>query len=143
MLGVEFSVRGIPCLGLNGGPAFRHDAAFSFLVATDDQAVTDRLRHAIVNNGGQASACGWCKDRRGLSWQITPQALIAATTAPDRAAAKRVVDAMAMAMAMGKIDIATIDAARPPEASSIQADRHVKRPGAADFDHVELTRQRW
>ena len=109
VLTVEFSVMGIPCLGLNGGPAFKHDAAFSFQVATDDQAETDRLWQAIVSNGGQESACGWCKDRWGLSWQITPRALIAATTDPDRAAAKRVFDAM---MTMGKIDIATIEAAR-------------------------------
>ena len=109
VLTVEFSVMGIPCLGLNGGPSFRHDEAFSFQVATDDQAETDRLWHAIVGNGGQESACGWCKDRWGLSWQITPRALTDAMADPDRAAAKRVFDAM---MTMGKIDIATIEAAR-------------------------------
>jgi predicted 3-demethylubiquinone-9 3-methyltransferase (glyoxalase superfamily) len=75
VLTVAFTVLGIPCLGLNGGPAFRHTEAFSFQVATDDQAETDRLWNAIVHNGGQASACGWCKDRWGLSWQITPRTL--------------------------------------------------------------------
>ena len=109
VLTVEFTVMGIPCLGLNGGPAFRHSEAFSFQVATDDQAETDRLWDAIVGNGGQASACGWCKDRWGLSWQITPRALTAAVTDPDRAAARRAFDAM---MQMGKIDIAAIEAAR-------------------------------
>ena len=109
VLTVEFSVMGIPCLGLNGGPAFRHNEAFSFQVATDDQAETDRLWHAMVDNGGQESACGWCKDRWGLSWQITPRALTAAITAPDPAAAKRAFNAM---MGMAKIDIAAIETAR-------------------------------
>jgi 2-polyprenyl-6-hydroxyphenyl methylase/3-demethylubiquinone-9 3-methyltransferase len=109
VLTVEFTVMGIPCLGLNGGPAFKHSEAFSFQVATDDQAQTDRLWSAIVGNGGQASACGWCKDRRGLSWQITPRALTAAIADPDRAAAKRAFEAM---MQMTKIDIAAIEAAR-------------------------------
>ncbi|GAB7127710.1 VOC family protein [Silvimonas sp. JCM 19000] len=109
VLTVEFSVLGIPCLGLNGGPAFRHSEAFSFQVATDDQAETDRLWHAIVDHGGQESACGWCKDKWGLSWQITPRALTAAVTDPDPAAAKRAFDAM---MTMRKIDIAAIEAAR-------------------------------
>ena len=109
VLTVEFRVMGIPCLGLNGGPAFQHDEAFSFQVATDDQAETDRLWNAIIGNGGQASACGWCKDRWGLSWQITPRALTAAITDPDPAAAKRAFDAM---MEMTKIDIAAIEAAR-------------------------------
>ncbi len=99
---------GIPCLGLNGGPAFKHSEAFSFQVATDDQAETDRLWSAIVDNGGQESECGWCKDKWGLSWQITPRVLTAAYTSPDRAAAKRAFDAM---MGMRKIDIATIEAA--------------------------------
>jgi len=108
-LTVEFTVMGIPCVGLNGGPAFQHNEAFSFQVATEDQAETDRLWDAIVGNGGQASACGWCKDKWGLSWQITPRALMAAITDPDRAAAKRAFDAM---MQMGKIDIAKIEAAR-------------------------------
>jgi predicted 3-demethylubiquinone-9 3-methyltransferase (glyoxalase superfamily) len=109
VLTVEFTVMGIPCLGLNGGPAFKQDEAFSFQVATDDQAETDRLWNAIVGNGGQESACGWCKDQWGVSWQITPRVLIDAITDPDRAAAKRAFDAM---MQMGKIDIATIEAAR-------------------------------
>ena len=109
VLTVEFSVLGIPCLGLNGGPAFKHSEAFSFQVATADQAETDRYWDALVNNGGQESACGWCKDKWGLSWQITPVALIEAIADPDRAAAKRAFEAM---MQMRKIDIAAIDAAR-------------------------------
>ncbi|WP_313562269.1 VOC family protein [Diaphorobacter nitroreducens] len=109
VLMVEFTVLGIPCLGLNGGPAFKHSEAFSFQVATADQAETDHYWNAIVNNGGQESDCGWCKDRWGLSWQITPVALIRAVTDPDRAAAKRAFDAM---MQMRKIDIAAIEAAR-------------------------------
>lgn len=106
---VEFTVMGIPCIGLNGGPEFKHSEAFSFQVATDDQAETDRLWNAIVSNGGQESECGWCKDKWGLSWQITPRALMAAIADPDRAAAKRAFEAM---MEMGKIDIAAIEAAR-------------------------------
>ena len=109
VLTVEFTVMGIPCLGLNGGPAFPHTEAFSFQVATDDQAETDRLWNAIIDNGGQPSACGWCKDRWGLSWQITPRALTAAVTDSDPAAAKRAFDAT---MGMTKIDIAAIEAAR-------------------------------
>ena len=109
VLTVEFTVMGIPCLGLNGGPAFPQTEAFSFQVATDDQAETDRLWDAIVGNEGAESACGWCKDRWGLSWQITPRALTAAITDPDRTAAKRAFDAM---MGMTKIDIALIEAAR-------------------------------
>ena len=109
VLTVEFTVIGIPCVGLNGGSAFRQSEAFSFQVATDDQAETDRLWNAIVGNGGQESACGWCKDRWGLSWQITPRVLIEAINDPDRAAAKRAFEAM---MTMGKIDIAAIEAAR-------------------------------
>ena len=109
VLTVEFTLMGIPCLGMNGGPGVRHSEAFSFQVATDDQAETDRLWQAIVGNGGQASACGWCKDRWGLSWQITPRALMAAITDPDPAVAQRAFVAM---MAMGKIDIAAIEAAR-------------------------------
>ena len=109
VLTVEFTVAGIPCLGLNGGPAFTHSEAFSFQIATDDQAETDRLWEAIVGNGGQESACGWCKDKWGLSWQITPRALTAAIADPDPAAARRAFEAM---MGMGKIDIATIEAAR-------------------------------
>jgi 2-polyprenyl-6-hydroxyphenyl methylase/3-demethylubiquinone-9 3-methyltransferase len=109
VLTVEFSVMGIPCLGLNGGPGVPHGNAFSFQVSTDDQAETDRLWHAIVDHGGEESACGWCKDKWGLSWQITPRALMAAITDPDRAAAKRAFEAM---MQMQKIDIAAIEAAR-------------------------------
>ena len=109
VLTVEFSVLGIPCLGLNGGPAFRHSEAFSFQVMTEDQADTDRLWNAIVGNGGQESACGWCKDRWGLSWQITPRALTAALAGDDPAAARRVFEAM---MTMRRIDIAAIEAAR-------------------------------
>jgi len=109
VLTVEFTVAGIPCVGLNGGPEFKHTEAFSFQIATDNQAETDRLWNAIVGNGGQESACGWCKDRWGLSWQITPRALIDAITDPDRAAAKRAFDAM---MTMKKIDIAAIEKAR-------------------------------
>ena len=109
VLTVEFTALGIPCIGLNGGPTFKHSEAFSFQVATDDQAETDRLWNAIVGNGGQESECGWCKDKWGLSWQITPRALLAGITDPDRATAKRVFDAM---MTMKKIDIAAIEAAR-------------------------------
>jgi predicted 3-demethylubiquinone-9 3-methyltransferase (glyoxalase superfamily) len=109
VLTVEFTVAGIPCLGLNGGPAFRQSEAFSFQIATDDQAETDRIWDAIVDNGGEESACGWCKDRWGLSWQITPRALTDAMADPDRAAAKRVFDAM---MTMRKIDIAVIEQAK-------------------------------
>ncbi|MGI4848065.1 MAG: VOC family protein [Janthinobacterium lividum] len=109
VLTVEFTVAGIDCIGLNGGPQFFHNEAFSFQIATDDQEETDRLWHAIVDNGGQESACGWCKDRWGLSWQITPRVLTRAMADPDRAVAKRVFDAM---MTMKKIDIATIEAAR-------------------------------
>lgn len=108
VLTVDFTVCGIPCLGLNGGPTFTPDEAFSFQIHTDDQEETDRLWHAIVDNGGEESACGWCKDRWGISWQITPRALLEATTHPDRAAAKRAFDAM---MTMKKIDIAAIEAA--------------------------------
>ena len=108
VLTVEFSVAGIPCLGLNGGPAFSHSEAFSFQIATYDQAETDRLWNAIVNNGGQESACGWCKDRWGLSWQITPRILVEAISHADPAVAQRAFAAM---MTMHKIDIATIEAA--------------------------------
>ena len=109
VLTVQFTVLGIPCLGLNGGPAFKQSEAFSFQVATADQAETDRYWNAIVGNGGEESACGWCKDKWGLSWQITPVALTKAISNPDRAAAKRAFDAM---MQMKKIDIAAIEAAR-------------------------------
>jgi predicted 3-demethylubiquinone-9 3-methyltransferase (glyoxalase superfamily) len=108
VLTVEFTVVGVPCVGLNGGPAFRHSEAFSFQIVTEDQAETDRYWNAIVGNGGAESMCGWCKDKWGLSWQITPRVLLEATTDSDRAAAKRAFDAM---MKMKKIDVATIEAA--------------------------------
>ena len=109
VLTVQFTVLGIPCLGLNGGPMFKHSEAFSFQVATQDQAETDRYWDAIVGNGGQESACGWCRDKWGLNWQITPVQLTEAITDPDPAAAKRAFEAM---MGMVKIDIAAIEAAR-------------------------------
>ncbi len=109
VLTVWFTVMDIPCLGLNGGPTFKHSEAFSFQVATADQAETDRYWNAIVGNGGQESACGWCRDKWGISWQITPLALTQAISDPDPAAAKRAFNAM---MTMGKIDIAAIEAAR-------------------------------
>ncbi|WP_066271968.1 VOC family protein [Hydrogenophaga palleronii] len=102
-LTVEFTVCGMPCIGLNGGPVFPQTEAFSFQIATDDQAETDRLWNAIVGHGGQESECGWCKDRWGLSWQITPRALTDGITDPDPVVAKRVFDAM---MTMRKIDVA-------------------------------------
>ena len=109
VLTVAFTVAGIPCIGLNGGPVFPHTEAFSFQIATDDQEETDRLWNAIVGNGGAESQCGWCKDRWGFSWQITPRVLIEAMDNPDRAAAKRAFEAM---MTMRKIDVAAIEAAR-------------------------------
>ena len=109
VLTVEFTVVGVPCVGLNGGPIFQHNEAFSFQILTEDQAETDRYWNAIVGNGGAESQCGWCKDKWGLSWQITPRVLIEATTSSDHAAAKRAFDAM---MKMKKIDIAKIEAAR-------------------------------
>jgi 2-polyprenyl-6-hydroxyphenyl methylase/3-demethylubiquinone-9 3-methyltransferase len=109
VLTVDFTVAGVPCVGLNGGPAFKHDEAFSFMIATDDQAETDRLWNAIIDNGGKASDCGWCKDKWGVSWQITPRVLLDAVSDPDRAAAKRAFDAM---MTMQKIDIGAIEKAR-------------------------------
>ena len=109
VLTVEFTVLGLPCLGLNGGPNVQHSSAFSFQVATEDQAETDRYWDAIVANGGSENACGWCRDRWGLSWQITPVALSRAISDPDRAAAKRAFAAM---MTMRKIDVAAIEAAR-------------------------------
>lgn len=108
VLMVEFTVVGIKCLGLNGGPEFKHSEAFSFQITTEDQEETDRYWNAITHNGGTESECGWCKDRWGISWQITPRALITAVTSPDQAAAKRAFEAM---MPMKKIDIATIEAA--------------------------------
>ena len=108
VLTVEFTVMGIPCIGLNGGPVVVHDWAFSFQVATQDQAETDRYWNAIIDNGGEASECGWCKDKWGLHWQITPIALTQAFTNPDRAIAKRAFEAM---MTMSKINVAAIEAA--------------------------------
>jgi 2-polyprenyl-6-hydroxyphenyl methylase/3-demethylubiquinone-9 3-methyltransferase len=109
VLTVEFTVVGVPCLGLNGGPMFKHSEAFSFQIITEDQAETDRYWNAIVKNGGTESECGWCKDRWGLSWQITPRVLMEAMTGADKQAAKRAFEAM---MTMGKIDVAAIEAAR-------------------------------
>jgi predicted 3-demethylubiquinone-9 3-methyltransferase (glyoxalase superfamily) len=111
-LTVEFTVLGMPFLGLNGGPEFTPNQAVSFMVETQDQAETDRYWDAIVGNGGQESQCGWCKDRWGFSWQVTPRQLLQGMADPDRAAAKRVFGAM---MTMGKIDIAKIEAARRGE----------------------------
>ena len=108
VLVVEFTVCGIPCIGLNGGPQFPQSEAFSFQIATDDQEETDRYWNAIVGNGGRESECGWCKDRWGLNWQITPRTLTDAMAAGG-AEAKRAFDAM---MTMRKIDVAAIDAAR-------------------------------
>ena len=108
VLVVEFTVCGVACMGLNGGPQFKHTEAFSFQIATDDQAETDRYWNAIVGNGGAESACGWCKDRWGLNWQITPRTLTDAMVAGG-AEAKRAFEAM---MPMKKIDVAAIDAAR-------------------------------
>lgn len=108
VLTVEFTVCGIPCIGLNGGPTFKQSEAFSFQIATEDQEETDRYWNAIVGNGGKESACGWCKDRWGVSWQITPRTLLDAMSAGGDEA-KRAFDAM---MTMTKIDVAAIDAAR-------------------------------
>ena len=105
---VNFTVLGIPCIGLNGGPEFKHNEAFSFQVATQDQEETDRYWNAIVNNSGQESECGWCKDKWGISWQIIPMALLEASYSPDPAVAKRALDAM---LKMKKIDVAIIQAA--------------------------------
>ncbi|MFN3509263.1 MAG: VOC family protein [Allorhizobium sp.] len=108
VLTVDFTVAGIPCMGLNGGPAFKHSEAFSFQIATEDQEETDRYWNAIVGNGGSESACGWCKDKWGVNWQITPRTLTEAIAAGGNEA-KRAFEAM---MEMGKIDVAKIDAAR-------------------------------
>ncbi|MFV5491793.1 VOC family protein [Acinetobacter sp. ASP199] len=105
---VNFTVLGIPCIGLNGGPEFKHNEAFSFQVATQNQEETDRYWNAIVNNNGQESECGWCKDKWGVSWQIIPMALLEASYSSDPAVAKRVFDAM---LKMKKIDVAIIQAA--------------------------------
>jgi len=108
VLTVEFTVAGIPCIGLNGGPVFKPDEAFSFQIATDDQEETDRYWNAIVGNGGKESACGWCKDRWGVSWQITPRVLTEAMAAGGEEAKR----AFAAMMEMGKIDVAVIEKAR-------------------------------
>ncbi len=108
VLTVDFTVAGVPCIGLNGGPVFRHNEAFSFQISTDDQQETDRYWNAIVGNGGEESVCGWCKDRWGISWQITPRVLTEAM-AIGGAEAKRAFEAM---MGMRKIDVAAIEAAR-------------------------------
>jgi predicted 3-demethylubiquinone-9 3-methyltransferase (glyoxalase superfamily) len=109
VLTVEFTVMGVACVGLNGGPAIKPSEAFSFQVVTENQSETDRYWNAIVGNGGSESACGWCKDRWGISWQITPKILLDAVTDPDSAVAKRAFNAM---MKMKKIDIGAIEIAR-------------------------------
>ncbi|GMV39076.1 MAG: VOC family protein [Myxococcales bacterium] len=109
LLTVEFTVCGLPFIGVNGGPAFTPNESFSLQIHTEDQAETDRLWDAIIGNGGQESQCGWCKDRWGYSWQITPRALSEALADPDPAAARRAMEAM---MHMKKLDIATVEAAR-------------------------------
>ncbi len=108
VLTVDFTVCGIPCIGLNGGPTFKHSEAFSFQIATDDQEETDRYWNAIVGSGGEESVCGWCKDKWGISWQITPRALTDAMAAGGEEAKR----AFAAMMTMGKIDVAAIEAAR-------------------------------
>lgn len=105
---VEFTVMGVPCIGLNGGKAFSHSEAFSFQVATDSQEETDRYWNAIVGNGGSESVCGWCKDKWGLSWQISPRILTEAVASADRGVAKRAFEAM---LQMSRIDIAAIEKA--------------------------------
>jgi predicted 3-demethylubiquinone-9 3-methyltransferase (glyoxalase superfamily) len=112
VLTVEFTVLGMDFLGLNGGPQFKFDEAVSFMVYTEDQAETDRYWNAIVDNGGEESVCGWCKDKFGLSWQITPRRLMELTTSKDTATAKRAFDAM---LDMKKIDIAKLEAAAEGE----------------------------
>jgi predicted 3-demethylubiquinone-9 3-methyltransferase (glyoxalase superfamily) len=114
-LTVEFTVLGRPFVGLNGGPIFKANEAISFMVLTDDQAETDRYWNAIVRSGGEESACGWCRDKWGFSWQITPRALLEAVNSPDKAAAKRAMDEM---MKMKKIDIAAIRRAAAGEKSA-------------------------
>lgn len=108
VLVVEFTVAGVACIGINGGPVFSHNEAFSFQIATDDQDETDRYWNAIVGNGGRESECGWCKDRWGISWQITPRTLTEAMAAGGKEAER----AFAAMMTMRKIDVAAIDAAR-------------------------------
>jgi predicted 3-demethylubiquinone-9 3-methyltransferase (glyoxalase superfamily) len=117
-LTVEFTLFGQDFVGLNGGPTFKPNEAVSFMVLTETQEETDRYWDAIVNNGGAESACGWCKDRWGFSWQITPRVLLDATTDPDKTAARRAFEAM---MTMRKIDIATIERARAGEAVAAES----------------------
>lgn len=118
VLTVQFTVMGIPCIGLNGGPNFPQSEAFSFQVATEDQAETDRYWDAIVGNGGQESDCGWCKDKWGVSWQITPEILTDALAHPDPEAAQRAFAAM---MTMRKIDVATIEAALQGSTEAVES----------------------
>lgn len=113
VLTVDFTICGLPCLGLNGGPSTKPNQAFSFQIATDDQAETDRLWDAIIGNGGQASYCGWCSDRWGISWQITPRTLTEAMAAGGDQAKR----AFAAMMGMTKIDVGLIEAARRGDAS--------------------------
>ena len=120
VLTVDFTVVGIPCMGLNGGPRFKHGEAFSFQIATEDQTETDRYWNAIVVNGGTESACGWCEDKSGLSWQITPRVLTDAVAAGSDVAKR----AFAAMMTMGKIDVAAIEAA-------VRGDGAVREEGAA------------
>jgi predicted 3-demethylubiquinone-9 3-methyltransferase (glyoxalase superfamily) len=124
ILMVEFTVLGLPCIGLNGGPQFKHSEAFSFQVATDTQKETDRYWNAIVGHGGEESACGWCKDRWGISWQITPRTLMEAMAAGG-AEAQRAFGAM---MEMGKIDVAKIDAARRGDSGKNGATKNTEKP---------------
>ena len=131
MLAVEFTVAGVPCIGLNGGPAFKHNEAFSFQIATDDQQETDRYWDAIVGNGGQESACGWCKDRWGVSWQITPRVLTEALAAGGDEA-KRAFDAM---MGMKKIDVAAIQASSPPRYNGPRRNQGTTAKGSRPPSH--------
>src|ERR1700739_3964890 len=148
VLTVEFTVAGVPCLGLNGGPAFKHSEAFSFQIATDDQHETDRYWNAIVGNGGQESACGWCKDKWGVSWQITPRVLTEALAAGG-GEAKRAFEGM---MTMKKIDVAAIEAGRQgwrghAEMSLLVLDRARSRSwqtqSAVPILHRPFWTQRW
>ena len=137
-LTVEFTVLGRPFVGLNGGPNFKANEAVSFMVLTDDQGETDRYWNAIVSNGGQESACGWCKDRWGFSWQITPRALLRANSNPDTAAARRAFEAM---MTMRKIDIARIEAAERGVAVDAETQSGLP-PSSASLSSVRLDARR-
>ena len=134
VLTVEFTVCGVPCLGLNGGPMFKPSEAFSFQIATDDQAETDRYWNAIVSNGGAESACGWCKDKWGLSWQITPRVLTDAM-AKGGDAGKRAFDAM---MKMRKIDVAKIEAAMRGGSNGEEKPAPIKLPNPPDEKQREI-----